>query len=244
MGYVAIRHYDCYDQWFLCVDDITIVEGEVYTGIESGTYYQDDVCNVTATANDGYSFVNWTENGTVVSTDASYTFTVTSDRELVANFVEVATQTTSLGQGLTWWTPTVAMTLSDLEQALGNNAVLINSQNAGFARYENGTWSGTLTEIVPGQMYKIETNDAVSLTVSGTPTTSVSLTLMPGYNWFGYTGTQATDIVTALGSLGITPASGDTITDKNGNTATYNGSSWSGELTTLQPGHGYIYLKR
>ena len=239
MGYVAIRHYDCYDQWFLCVDDITIVEGEVYTGIESGTYYQGDVCNVTATANEGYSFVNWTENGTVVSTDASYTFTVTSDRELVANFVEVATQTTSLGQGLTWWTPTVAMTLSDLEQALGNKAVLINSQNAGFARYENGTWSGTLTEIVPGQMYKIETNDAVSLTISGTPTTSVSLTLMPGYNWFGYTGNQAKAIAAALGDF--TPSNGDTITAQDGATATYNNSSWNGTLNTLQPGHGYIY---
>ncbi len=239
MGYVAIRHYDCYDQWFLCVDDITIVEGEVYTGIESGTYYQGDVCNVTATANEGYSFVNWTENGTVVSTDASYTFTVTSDRELVANFVEVATQTTSLGQGLTWWTPTIAMTLSDLEQALGNKAVLINSQNAGFARYENGTWSGTLTEIVPGQMYKIETNDAVSLTISGTPTTSVSLTLMPGYNWFGYTGNQAKAIAAALGDF--TPSNGDTITAQDGATATYNNSSWNGTLNTLQPGHGYIY---
>ena len=239
MGYVAIRHYDCYDQWFLCVDDITIVEGEVYTGIESGTYYQGDVCNVTATANEGYSFVNWTENGTVVSTDASYTFTVTSDRELVANFVEVATQTTSLGQGLTWWTPTIAMTLSDLEQALGNKAVLINSQNAGFARYENGTWSGTLTEIVPGQMYKIETNDAVSLTMSGTPATGVSLTIMPGYNWFGYTGTQAKAIAAALGDF--TPSNGDTITAQDGTTATYNNGSWNGTLNSLQPGHGYIY---
>ncbi len=239
MGYIAIRHFDCTDQWFLCVDDITIVEGEVYTGIESGTYYQGDVCNVTATANEGYSFVNWTENGTVVSTDASYTFTVTSDRELVANFVEVATQTTSLGQGLTWWTPTVAMTLSDLEQALGNKAVLINSQNAGFARYENGTWSGNLTEIVPGQMYKIETNDAVSLTVSGTPATGVSLTLMPGYNWFGYTGTQAKAIAAALGDF--TPSNGDTITAQDGTTATYNNGSWNGTLNSLQPGHGYIY---
>ena len=239
MGYVAIRHYDCYDQWFLCVDDITIVEGEVYTGIESGTYYQGDVCNVTATANDGYSFVNWTENGTVVSTDASYTFTVTSDRELVANFVEVATQNTSLEQGLTWWTPTVAMTLSELEQALGGSAVLINSQNAGFARYENGTWSGTLTEIVPGQMYKIETNDAVSLTVSGTHATGGSLTIMPGYNWFGYTGTQAKAIAAALGDF--TPSNGDTITAQDGATATYNNGSWNGTLNTLQPGHGYIY---
>ena len=242
MGYVAIRHYDCYDQWFLCVDDITIVEGEVYTGIESDTYYQGDVCNVTATANEGYSFVNWTENGTVVSTDASYTFTVTRDRELVANFVEVATQTTSLEQGWTWWTPTVAMTLSELEQALGGSAVLINSQNAGFARYENGTWSGTLTEIVPGQMYKIETNDAVSLTVSGTHATGGSLTIMPGYNWFGYTGTQAKAIAAALGDF--TPSNGDTITAQDGATATYNNGSWNGTLNTLQPGHGYIYLKR
>jgi hypothetical protein len=30
--------------------------------------------------------VNWTENGTAVSTEASYTFTVTSGRDLVANF--------------------------------------------------------------------------------------------------------------------------------------------------------------
>ncbi|MDD3742066.1 MAG: T9SS type A sorting domain-containing protein, partial [Lentimicrobiaceae bacterium] len=34
----------------------------------------------------GYEFVNWTENGVVVSTDSEYTFTVTSDRTLVANF--------------------------------------------------------------------------------------------------------------------------------------------------------------
>ena len=28
MGYVAIHHFDCYDQWFLCIDDITIDTGE------------------------------------------------------------------------------------------------------------------------------------------------------------------------------------------------------------------------
>ena len=43
-------------------------------------------CTLTATPNEGYHFVNWTENGEVVSTDANYTFTVTSNRSLVANF--------------------------------------------------------------------------------------------------------------------------------------------------------------
>ncbi|MDQ7816908.1 MAG: hypothetical protein RDU14_07750, partial [Melioribacteraceae bacterium] len=41
---------------------------------------------VTATANTGYNFVNWTESGNQVSTSTSYSFTATSNRTLVANF--------------------------------------------------------------------------------------------------------------------------------------------------------------
>ena len=51
-----------------------------------GTYNQGASCTVHATANSGYSFVNWTENGTQVSTNANYTFTVTGNRSLVAHF--------------------------------------------------------------------------------------------------------------------------------------------------------------
>jgi hypothetical protein len=86
MGYIAIRHFDCYDQWFLAVDNITIVEGAIDDGSASGTFNYGTSCTVTATPNADYHFVNWTENGTAVSTEASYTFTVTSGRDLVANF--------------------------------------------------------------------------------------------------------------------------------------------------------------
>lgn len=41
---------------------------------------------VTATANEGFAFMNWTENGNVVSTSVNYTFTVNANRTLVANF--------------------------------------------------------------------------------------------------------------------------------------------------------------
>lgn len=51
-----------------------------------GTYQQGQQCTVHATANTGYTFTNWTENGNVVSTNANYSFTVTSNRTLVANF--------------------------------------------------------------------------------------------------------------------------------------------------------------
>jgi hypothetical protein len=41
---------------------------------------------VTATANAGYGFLNWTENGVVVSTSTSYHFTNSVNQSLVANF--------------------------------------------------------------------------------------------------------------------------------------------------------------
>ena len=53
-----------------------------------GTYPQGQSCTVNATANTGYAFTNWTENGNVVSTNARYTFTVTGNRNLVANFTQ------------------------------------------------------------------------------------------------------------------------------------------------------------
>ena len=66
--YIAIRHFNCMDQYCLVVDDIAL------------------------TGNSSFTFVNWTENGNVVSTNASYTFTVNSNRNLVANFTQQAPQ--------------------------------------------------------------------------------------------------------------------------------------------------------
>ncbi|MCQ2301341.1 MAG: InlB B-repeat-containing protein, partial [Bacteroidales bacterium] len=54
----------------------------------SGTYNHGDNCTLTATAGTGYTFVNWTKNGTQVSTSASYNFTVTADADFVAHFTQ------------------------------------------------------------------------------------------------------------------------------------------------------------
>jgi hypothetical protein len=45
-----------------------------------------DGADVQADANPGYTFLNWTENGNVVSADAKYIFTINTSRTLVANF--------------------------------------------------------------------------------------------------------------------------------------------------------------
>ena len=58
--------------------------GGTVTG--AGEYYHFATCTLTATANEGYTFINWTKNGEVVSTEAEYSFTVTGAGDYVANF--------------------------------------------------------------------------------------------------------------------------------------------------------------
>ncbi|MES2005345.1 MAG: ice-binding family protein [Bacteroidota bacterium] len=57
------------------------------TNSGSGTYASGTSVTVAASANTGYTFVNWTESGTIVSTSASYTFPIAATRTLVANYV-------------------------------------------------------------------------------------------------------------------------------------------------------------
>ena len=65
-------------------------EGGTITG--AGDYIIGDTCTLTAIPNGNCVFANWKENGVVVSTDASYSFMVTRDRNLVAHFVNPDTQ--------------------------------------------------------------------------------------------------------------------------------------------------------
>ena len=232
MGYIAIRHFDCYDQWILKVDDITIVEGGEAPVNPTNPTTDLLAANVYVRLKGGLG------QGVYNETLAVSTGDVTSNVSLNGEVYP------TLAAGSNWWTPTTTMSLDDFKEALGSNAVLINTQDGGFVRYENNAWSGTLTSIEPGKMYKIETNAACPLTLTGTAVGNVGITILPGHNWIGYTGPQAADIATALGTLGVTPISGDTITDQNGNVSTYNGTTWTGGVVTLQPGHGYVYLRQ
>ncbi|MDP3442192.1 MAG: Ig-like domain-containing protein, partial [Ignavibacteria bacterium] len=58
-----------------------------------GTFNSGASVTVIATANAGYTFTNWTENGNPVSTNSNYTFVINGNRTLVANFdVVIITQ--------------------------------------------------------------------------------------------------------------------------------------------------------
>ena len=57
------------------------------TASGGGTFASNSTVTVTAMNNNGCAFANWTSDSSVVSTNASYTFTLNSNVELVANFV-------------------------------------------------------------------------------------------------------------------------------------------------------------
>lgn len=224
------------DAWMIC------------TYLTDGTYTYNLYRNGTAIAND-MSDTQYTDSNLLDGTYSYYVTTnyyggVTDPSNTVTVTVPGAfTQTVELNEGWTWWTPTVTTELTDLESALGANGILINSQDGGFVRYEivegQGHWNGTLQGFVPGQMYKINVQTVTTITLTGTPVAASTISILPGYNWFGYTGEAGLSIDKALGE-DFTPNDGDKIIGQDGTTQ-FGSTGWNGDLGSLVPGKGYIY---
>ena len=87
-GTIDVFKYEPSDNFGLYITATTNIPDAGYVdGV--GQYYPDKNITITAYPYEGYKFVNWTENGEIVSTDESYTFIVDSHREFVANFIEL-----------------------------------------------------------------------------------------------------------------------------------------------------------
>jgi len=76
--------------------DVTVSANPAEYGTVSGggTYLLGSITEVTAEPNPDFLFLNWTENGNIVSTSANYSFAVTGPRNLVANFVPATIEIT------------------------------------------------------------------------------------------------------------------------------------------------------
>jgi len=68
-----------------------------------GTYNEGTSVSASATPNNNYHFVSWTEGGSVASLANPYTFTLNSNRSLVANFAQntAGTSTITVSSGNT-----------------------------------------------------------------------------------------------------------------------------------------------
>ena len=91
-----------------------------------------------------------------------------------------------------------------------------------------------------GKMYKIKALTGGTLQITGNLVSTLSVTIAPGTNWFGYTGSQPK----AIQEVFNTPADGDKMISQNDGFAIFNGVNWEGTLTQLTPGQGYVYLSK
>ena len=95
VGFVAIFNSDI-QVYFLSATEIVppVVNYTVTVTAENGTvegageYEEGATATLTATAASGYKFVNWTVEGEQVSTENPYSFEVTKDVTIVANFAK------------------------------------------------------------------------------------------------------------------------------------------------------------
>ncbi len=93
----------------------------------AGDYSHGQSITISAVANPGYDFINWTENGSVVSTDAEYSFTATANRTLVANFETITYSITANAN------PVDGGTVSGADEfTYGASCTLTASANTGY----------------------------------------------------------------------------------------------------------------
>ncbi len=177
--------------------------GGTVTG--GGAHEHGQSCTVTATANNGYTFVNWTENGSQVSTNASYSFTVDSNRTLVANFQQnlytLTVSSNDPNKGTVSKNP-------DKQNYYYNDSVTITATPTDSDRYEFSQWNDGNTQnpriiqITNSVEYIAIFNDktipSYTITASANPLTGGSVSGYGTYN------SGATCELTAAANTGYT----------------------------------------
>lgn len=182
----------------------------------SGSYTIGASATVTATPNSGYSFVNFTENGTVVSTSSSFTFTVNGNRTLVANFAIntfTVTATANPAAG-----GTVTKSPNQATHNSGSLVTLTATPNPGYT-FVNFTEGTTVVSTNSSYSFNVTANrvlvanftiKAFTLTVTSNPTNGGTVTKNPN---------QAAYDSASTVQLTATPNAGFTFT------------SWSGDAS-------------
>jgi len=149
---------------------------------------------VTATANNCYSFVNWTDqNSNVVSTSASYSFTASASETLVANFSQIAytisTSSSPSGGGSTSGGGTVNC---------GSNVTVTATANPCY-NFVNWTEGGTVVSSSPSYSFTDAGNRTLVANFSQI-TYYIGTSASPSYG--GWTGGDGT--VTCGSSVTVT----------------------------------------
>lgn len=224
-------------------------EGGSVSGGGTGKYEHGYKLSLKAIPATGYVLKHWKVNGKVVdNTSEAFETLIESNLKIEAVFAKAGTLeetiTYNLSTGWNWISANVAdSNLKDpiaLFTPLGNNLLSVRSQNSSLVNDPEHGLSGSLSEIIPGESYKINMSYPDNLTMTGIPLSEsdVTLTVNKGWNWIGYTPDEEMNINDALLNL---IADGNDVIKGQDAFSIYHDNVWTGSLQTLVPGEGYSY---
>lgn len=153
-------------------------------------------------------------------------------------------QTLELSAGWNWVSFNVEITMDDLKTAIlsanPGATIVIKSKGDGQASYNGIVWVGALRDVDVSQMYEIKVANACMVTLEGTPIDPAShpVTIKNGANWIAYPLNETMSVASTFAGFA---AMGDNVKSKIEGQATWNNVIWTGALSNLMPGHGYIY---
>ncbi|NLX21141.1 MAG: hypothetical protein GXY55_05635 [Phycisphaerae bacterium] len=193
-----------------------------------GVFNQSSSVTVTATAIGSAQFASWTENGAVVSTSASYTFTLTGDRHLVARFITPFTATVTPAGGPLGGGTTVELTNCSPSMGGGTDISAVWVGTAAAQIVSQG--AGTVTIVTPAGTTAGPTDIAVQSATAGLRT------LLNGFSY------EPSGIIETL-EPGETLDMGDPANSNRFGSASiassYAGYTGLGYMTGMSsPGHG------
>ena len=240
-GYVAIRHFNCTDQFILNLDDIafgtvvptsewvTVTVNEptyTLTGLTPETEYEWQIQGVNASC----ETLDWTE--------------IQSFTTLEKTTVD---QTITLTAGTNWVSTYLEITKEDLQNALvaalsDPAGTVIKSQN-GNSTYRGGRWRDQSFTWDVAKMYKIVVPEDCEITLTGMPINPAEhpITIAPNApTWIGFPFAESMTPAQAIPAGFAVNA--DIIKGKDGN-ARYGNGNWRAQgLNSLEPGKGYMYV--
>ena len=158
---------------------------------------------------------------------------------------ETVTQTIELTAGWNWISTYIDLNevngIEMLKEALGDYATMIQTYSESADYFGDGEWAGLEDyEWTNGEMIMVEVVEDCTITLAG-PTvdpSTVEIEIYPEWNWIGFPVATETPIEVAL--AGFEPEDEDAIQGYAG-TSDYM-DEWLGEIMTLVPGQGYMYL--
>ncbi len=178
-----------------------------------GAYPAGTSVTITSTPNTGYTFVNWTDlaSGAVVSGSPSFTFALTANRTLVANFLlNTYTLTVNGVNG------TVSRAPDQATYNHGSSAVITATPAAG---YVFSSWSGDATGSTNPLTVSMTSNKTITANFTAIPANQYTLTVNAVNGSVAKVADQPTYTSGSTVVLTATPAAG------------YTFSSWSGDAT-------------